>query len=75
MIPAFPCPLIPLGFARPGRCTDPLHGQPWVWAETRWSAMRVLIVDDEPDDRRALRVVLETMGHAVDEAASGPGAL
>ncbi|HMB06306.1 MAG TPA: response regulator, partial [Isosphaeraceae bacterium] len=43
--------------------------------ETRWSAMRVLIVDGEPDPWRALRTALETMEHAVDEAASGPGAL
>ena len=37
--------------------------------------MRVLIVDGEPDPRRALRTALQTMEHAVDEAASGPGAL
>jgi NtrC-family two-component system response regulator AlgB len=37
--------------------------------------MRILIVDDEPDIRRALRTVLEAMGHSVAEAASGPGAV
>ncbi len=37
--------------------------------------MRVLIVEEESNDRQALRIVLETMGHDVDEAASGRGAL
>ncbi len=40
--------------------------------------MRVLVVDDEPNIRRTLRVALEAMGHVVLEAdtaaeASGPG--
>ncbi len=34
--------------------------------------MRILIVDDEPNIRRTLRVALEAMGHAVGEASSGP---
>jgi NtrC-family two-component system response regulator AlgB len=37
--------------------------------------MRVLIVDDEANIRRTLRIALEAMGHAVREAASGPEAL
>jgi NtrC-family two-component system response regulator AlgB len=37
--------------------------------------MRVLIVDDEPNIRRTLRIALEAMGHAVDEAAGGAEAL
>lgn len=37
--------------------------------------MRVLIVDDEPNIRRTLRVALEAMGHAVSEAASAAEAL
>ena len=37
--------------------------------------MRVLIVDDEPNIRRTLRVALEAMGHGVDEAATGVEAL
>jgi NtrC-family two-component system response regulator AlgB len=36
--------------------------------------MRILIVDDEPNIRRALRLGVEAMGHDVKEAASGPGA-
>ena len=31
--------------------------------------MRILIVDDEPNIRRTLRVALEASGHTVDEAA------
>lgn len=37
--------------------------------------MRVLIVDDEPNIRRTLRVTLEAMGHTVDEASSATAAL
>ena len=37
--------------------------------------MRILIVDDEPNIRRTLRIALEAMGHAVEEAASGTEAL
>ena len=37
--------------------------------------MCVLIVDDEPNIRRTLRVALEAMGHAVEEADSPPSAL
>ncbi len=33
--------------------------------------MRVLIVDDEPNIRRTLRVTVEAMGHPVEEASSG----
>lgn len=36
---------------------------------------RVLVVDDEPQIRRALRVVLRANGYAVTEAASGEAAL
>ncbi len=37
--------------------------------------MQILIVDDEPNIRRALRMTLEAMGHGVEEAASGADAL
>jgi len=37
--------------------------------------MRVLIVDDEPNIRRTLRVALEAMGHSIAEAATGREAL
>src|SRR3954471_9997573 len=37
--------------------------------------MRILIVDDEPNIRRTLRTALEAIGLAVEEAATGPGAL
>lgn len=37
--------------------------------------MRVLVVDDEPNIRRTLRVALEAMGHAVRDADSGARAL
>jgi NtrC-family two-component system response regulator AlgB len=37
--------------------------------------MRVLVVDDEPNIRRTLRVALESMGHEVRDAASGEKAL
>ena len=37
--------------------------------------MRVLIVDDEPNIRRTLRVAMEAMGHAVEEASTGREAL
>jgi NtrC-family two-component system response regulator AlgB len=37
--------------------------------------MRVLIVDDEPNIRRTLRVTLEGMGHSVEEASSAREAL
>src|SRR5690349_3002600 len=39
------------------------------------TAMRILIVDDETNIRRTLRVALEAMGHAVEEADGGPQAL
>jgi two-component system, OmpR family, KDP operon response regulator KdpE len=39
------------------------------------SAVRVLVVDDEPQIRRALRLVLRANGYAVDEVASGEAAL
>src|SRR5215210_3075474 len=37
--------------------------------------MRILILDDEPNIRRTLRMALEAMGHSVEEALSGPKAL
>ncbi len=37
--------------------------------------MRSLIVDDEPNIRRTLRVALEAMGHKVEDAGSGAEAL
>ncbi len=39
------------------------------------SGERVLVVDDEPQIRRALRVVLRANGYAVTEVASGEAAL
>jgi two-component system, NtrC family, response regulator AlgB len=37
--------------------------------------MRILIIDDEPNIRRTLRIALEGMGHSVDEAATSSEAL
>src|SRR3954451_13653866 len=37
--------------------------------------MRVLIVDDEPNIRRTLRLTLESAGHSVDEAGSADEAV
>jgi len=37
--------------------------------------LRILIVDDCPDNRRALRLLLRVWGHEVAEAADGPEAL
>jgi len=37
--------------------------------------MRVLIVDDEPNIRRPVRIALEAAGHAVEEASTGREAL
>ena len=37
--------------------------------------MQILIVDDEPNIRRTLRLALESMGHGVEEAASRGDAL
>src|SRR5947208_3276235 len=39
-----------------------------------WS-MRLLIVDDEPNIRRTLRVALEASGHAIEEATTAASAL
>jgi len=43
-------------------------------APTR-SGKRILIVDDEPDSRDALRTLLEVWGHEVDVAESGEQAI
>jgi two-component system, NtrC family, response regulator AlgB len=37
--------------------------------------MRILIIDDEPNIRRTLRIALEGMGHSIDEASSRGEAL
>src|SRR3954454_6402243 len=37
--------------------------------------MRILIVDDEPNIRRTLRMTFEAIGHAVEEVDSRAGAL
>jgi CheY-like chemotaxis protein len=39
------------------------------------SAHRVLVVDDDPDQRDVLAMLLETEGYSVEAAASGYGAL
>jgi CheY-like chemotaxis protein len=37
--------------------------------------LRVLVVDDTEPNRRLAQRMLETMGHSVENCASGPGAL
>jgi CheY-like chemotaxis protein len=41
----------------------------------RRRALRVLVVEDNPDGAEALRLVLESYGHAVEVAHDGPAAL
>ncbi len=43
--------------------------------EVRGRVKRVLVVDDSPRIRRALREVLESLGYGVDEASDGQQAL
>jgi two-component system KDP operon response regulator KdpE len=43
--------------------------------DTRASSSSILVVDDEPQLRRALRLVLRANGFGVDEVATGQGAL
>ncbi len=51
-------------------------GQGWEARDARArQKMLILIVDDEPNIRRTLRVALEAMGHAVEEAGSAAEAL
>jgi len=38
-------------------------------------ALRILVVEDDPDSREALRLLLELWGHEVDDADDGPVAL
>lgn len=42
---------------------------------TRTNPMRVLIVDDEADQRTALGMLLRALGHEVQAAADGPSGL
>jgi CheY-like chemotaxis protein len=44
-------------------------------APPRSLRLRILIVEDNPDAREMFRILLETEGHEVYEAASGPSAL
>jgi len=50
-----------------------------MWILIHWAfrgrSMRILVVDDEPTIRQALRVALESMGHAVAEASDTASAL
>jgi CheY-like chemotaxis protein len=39
------------------------------------AALRVLVVDDRPDTRASLRLLVTAWGHEVAEAADGPSAL
>ena len=38
-------------------------------------SMHILVVDDEPNIRRTLRIALEADGHTVDEAGDGAAAV
>jgi DNA-binding response OmpR family regulator len=46
-----------------------------LWYESRMKDARVLVVDDDPDIRSLLRVLLERAGHEVVDASDGKGAL
>ena len=39
------------------------------------TVMNVLVIDDEPTLRRAVRAALETSGHTVNDAATGAAAV
>jgi len=43
-------------------------------AAARTKRLRILIVEDNPDAREMFRILLETEGHEVHEASSGPAA-
>ena len=46
-----------------------------LWYEKRMKGLRVLVVDDDPDIRSLLRVLLARAGHKVVDAADGKAAL
>src|SRR5437870_6707638 len=46
-----------------------------LWYESRMKGTRVLVVDDDPDIRSLLRVLLERAGHQVVDAPDGKAAL
>ena len=52
--------------------SHPSHGSP---RSHRTTAMRVLVIEDEPELRRVLAQALREDGYAVDEAADGPDGL
>ena len=43
--------------------------------EERALKHRILVVDDEPSNRKLLKTVIESLGHAVELAEDGPEAL
>src|SRR5580700_4229194 len=62
----------------PRLCLFLISAREWAvrWDATRESVVvRILIVDDEPQIRRILRVTLAAKGYEVMEAASGEDAL
>src|SRR5262249_50665440 len=54
---------------------DYIHAVAARWRFARMSAGRILVVDDDPQIRRVMRVTLTGQGYEVDDAKTGESAL
>ena len=55
----------------PAACDTMGKTQTELWGDSMDQSIRILVVDDEPDIRRIIRILLEGRGYHVTEAPNG----